>query len=310
MNTQAAVRMLLSEAARLRLAPALAQAAGSRPLHFVQPGEGEADLAFVSRDVTGLSTKHRVTPETQRFYDALRAATALQWVHVHSAGADRPVYLELHGRGVALTTSAGANADVVAQTALAGLLALARRFPQLQAAQRAHRWAPLIETGLPRDLRGQTAVVVGWGGIGQYLGAMLQALGLQVVAVRRQSAPPQGSLETVSYDDLDAVLPRADWLILACPLTDRTRQLIGARGARAPAVWRAPDQCGARGRRRRGGARGGAAHRPPGRRPPRCVRPRTAGAGLAAVGPAQCHCDTAQCGLFRCQRRARRRSLH
>ncbi|NMM76724.1 D-2-hydroxyacid dehydrogenase [Acidovorax sp. SRB_24] len=229
MNTGAAVRILLSEAARLRLAPALVQAAGSRPLHFVQPGEGEADLAFVSRDVTGLSTKHRVTPETQAFYDALRAASALQWVHVHSAGADRPVYLELHGRGVALTTSAGANADVVAQTALAGLLALARRFPQLQAAQRAHQWAPLIQTGLPRDLRGQTAVVVGWGGIGQYLGTMLQALGLHVVAVRRQSAPPHGGLETVSYDELDAVLPRADWLILACPLTGRTRQLIGAR---------------------------------------------------------------------------------
>ncbi|MDR0225958.1 MAG: D-2-hydroxyacid dehydrogenase [Burkholderiaceae bacterium] len=223
------MRILLSAEAGHRLAPVLEQAAPGRNLQIVLPGDGDADLAFVSRDVTGLSTKHRVTAETQRFYDALRAAPSLQWLHVHSAGADRPIYRELLARGVALTTSAGANADVVAQTALAGLLALARRFPQLQAAQRARQWTPLIQTGLPRDLRGQTAVIVGWGGIGQQLGAVLQLLGLQVVAVRREAAAPRAGLQTVSYDGLDTVLPRADWLILACPLTERTQQLVDAR---------------------------------------------------------------------------------
>lgn len=231
MSTPQAIRILLSDQARQRLAPVLEQAAQGQALRFVGPGGGDADLAFVSRDVTGLSTKHRVMPGTQRFYEALRAAPCLQWLHVHSAGADRPVYRELLARGVALTTSAGANADVVAQTALAGLLSLARRFPQLQAAQRARQWAPLIQTGLPRDLRGQTAVIVGWGGIGQQLGAVLQLLGLRVVAVRRQAAAPEEGLQTttIAYEDLAAVLPRTDWLVLACPLTDRTQQLIDAR---------------------------------------------------------------------------------
>ena len=59
-------------------------------------------------------------------------------MHTHSAGADRPIYGELRARGVAVTTSSGANAAVVAQTALAGMLALARRFPQLMQAQREH----------------------------------------------------------------------------------------------------------------------------------------------------------------------------
>ncbi len=52
----------------------------------------DADVAFVSRDVTGLSTKHAVLPETQVFYDAMLGAPSLRWVHLHSAGADRPVY--------------------------------------------------------------------------------------------------------------------------------------------------------------------------------------------------------------------------
>jgi phosphoglycerate dehydrogenase-like enzyme len=221
------LRLLLSDPARERLGTRLGAAVV--PLSLDEAAAGAPfDLAFVSRDVTGLSTKHQVLPGTQRFYDALLASSALRWVHVHSAGADRPVFLELRARGVQVTTSAGTNAAVVAQTALAGVLALARQFPRLLAAQREARWAPLIGSGLPRDLAGQTAVIVGWGAIGRQLGAWLAALGLHVVAVRRERAGPVGGVETVAYDDLPAVLPRADWLVLACPLTERTHGLVDA----------------------------------------------------------------------------------
>jgi phosphoglycerate dehydrogenase-like enzyme len=129
---------------------------------------------------------------------------------------------------VALSSSAGTNAAVVAQSALAGMLALARRLPQLMSAQRAHVWAPLIKTGLPRDLGGQTAVIVGWGGIAQQLGAVLRLLGLRVVVVRSSATPAGESIETVAYEAIHSVLPQADWLLLACPLTDRTHGLISA----------------------------------------------------------------------------------
>ncbi|MDB5730368.1 MAG: putative D-2-hydroxyacid dehydrogenase, partial [Variovorax sp.] len=188
----------------------------------------DADVAFVSRDVTGLSTKHQVLPDTQRFYDGLLNAPSLRWLHIHSAGADRLIYLDLRQRGVEVTTSSGANAGVVVQTALAAMLALARRFPQLMTAQRDRRWAPLMGSGLPRDLAGQTAVIVGWGPIGQGLGALLRMLGLRVRVVRGSSAPVDRGTETVTFEDIGRVLPQADWLVLACPLTSRTRHLIDA----------------------------------------------------------------------------------
>jgi phosphoglycerate dehydrogenase-like enzyme len=223
------LRLLLSERAREQLAPAIARVLGGRSHAFVTAAPGvDADVAFVSRDVTGLSTKHAVLPETQVFYDAMLGAPSLRWVHLHSSGADRPVFVELRRHGVRLSTSSGANAAIVAQTALAGLLALARRFPQLMAAQRAHRWTPLIGSGLPRDLAGQTAVVVGWGPIGRQLGALLELLGLKLIVVRSSAAPAGPGIETVAFEDLPTVLPRADWLILACPLTDRTRRLVDA----------------------------------------------------------------------------------
>lgn len=226
-----ALRILLSPPARERLAPAIAAALDGAPHALVTVDDAEAaaaDLAFVSRDVTGLSTKHQVLPATARFYDALAAAPGLRWIHTHAAGADRPVLLAARARGVLVTTSSGANAAVVAQSALAGMLALARHLPQLLAAQRERRWAPLIGAGLPRDLAGQTAMVVGWGPIGRQIGRLLRALGLRVVAVRHGTQPAGDGIPTVGYDALGAVLPRADWLVLACPLTERTRGLIGA----------------------------------------------------------------------------------
>jgi phosphoglycerate dehydrogenase-like enzyme len=145
-------------------------------------------------------------------------------VHVHSAGADRPIFPELLLRGVKVTTSSGASAPIVAHSALGGLLALARRFPELFDAQRQHAWRPQLSHA-PRDLRGQTALVVGYGPIGQRLCRLLEALEMKVITVRRKRT----SEDSISFDQLDDYLPRADWLILACPLTNVTERLIDAR---------------------------------------------------------------------------------
>jgi phosphoglycerate dehydrogenase-like enzyme len=233
------LRILMSGDARQAVAVQVASVLAARPHEYVEPGD-DADIAFVSRDVTGRSTKGRVLPDTQRFYDALLAAPSLRWVHIHSAGADRPVYVELRRRGVDVTTSSGANAGVVVQTAVAGLLALGRRLPRLMAAQRRREWAPLESTGLPRDLAGQTAVIVGWGPIGQGLATVLLALGLKVAVVRSSDAPvgdrpgdASGAvIDVASFENIGRLLPRADWLVLACPLTPRTTRLVDAAALR------------------------------------------------------------------------------
>lgn len=188
----------------------------------------QVDAAFISRDITGLSLKHVVLEELAACYRVLRHSPQLSWVHTHSAGADRPIYAELSARGVAVSTSSGANAEVVAQTALAGLLALSRRFPQLMAAQARREWAPLMAGPLPPDLAGQTVVLVGWGPIAQRIQPVLALLGVQVVVVRRTAEPAGPDIETVAFTALRDVLPRAQWVLLACPLTPQTHGLIDA----------------------------------------------------------------------------------
>ena len=230
MTTQAP-RILLSEHTAQELAPQLTEIFGPGGYSHVTAGDihagtADADICFVSREITGNSTKQNILPDTQYFYDALRASKTLRWIQVHSAGADRQIFLDLIARGVTLTTSSGASASLVAQTALTGLLSLSRRFPQLAAAQRAHIWAPFFKTGLPPDLEGQTALIVGWGPIGQKLGAWLGALGLNIIVVRQSAQSSIEGARVISFSDFATNLPQADWLVLACPLTAQTTNLV------------------------------------------------------------------------------------
>ncbi|WGJ90159.1 D-2-hydroxyacid dehydrogenase [Achromobacter mucicolens] len=235
MSTPQPLRILMSASTRDRIGDAISQALNGRPFEAVIAAQAhgnepaDVDVAFISRDVTGLSTKHRVLEPLEAFYVTLRRSPKLAWVHVHSAGADRPIFGELKARGVRVTTSSGANAQVVAQTALAAILSLAREFPRLFDAQRARTWTPLIGGLLPRDLAGQTAVIVGWGPIGQTLAGYLRMLGLNVIAVRSAATPPADGVETYAFEGLARIAGRADWLVLACPLSDRTRGLVNAR---------------------------------------------------------------------------------
>jgi D-2-hydroxyacid dehydrogenase (NADP+) len=229
------VRLLLSAAALAEHGEALASlgaAAGRtlRPAPLEDAADDPAaqvDVAWITRDVTGLSTKHAVIEPLAGCYRVLRRSSSLRWVHTHSAGLDRPIYPELMARGVAVTASPGANADVVAQTALGAVLALARRFPQLMAAQAQRRWAPLVAGPLPPDLAGQQVVLVGWGAIARRLQPWLAMLGLKVSVVRRCAEPAGPGIETLRYADLPRALPSAQWLILACPLSTETRSLVG-----------------------------------------------------------------------------------
>ena len=228
--TRKPLRILLSAQASSQHAAAIAACLPQVPYDLILPVSEpiDVDVAFISRDVTGLSTKHAVLSDTLRFYNALLNAPSLRWVHVHSAGLDRPVLLELAARGVQVTASSGANAEVVAHSALAGILALARRLPQLAKAQRRHAWEPLIGGDPPPDLPGQRAVVVGWGAIGKHIARLLSAFGVQVSVVRRSAKLADGAADTVAFEDIGQLLPSAQWLVLACPLTERTRGLIDA----------------------------------------------------------------------------------
>jgi phosphoglycerate dehydrogenase-like enzyme len=178
-------------------------------------------LAFFSPDVF---------PDLSRpFVSAIYRSPNLRWLQVFNAGVDHDFFQTVMQRGVRLSTAAGTSAEPIALTAIAALLFLARGFPHWIDAQRRRAWETLPSEQVPHDLRGQTLLVVGLGGIGAEIARLGRALGLHVVGVRRSPRRPDDPVdELYTPDRLPELLPRADWLALACPLTPETRGLIDA----------------------------------------------------------------------------------
>lgn len=166
---------------------------------------------------------------SRQFFSTVRKAPKLGWMQLFNAGVDHPIYAEMLARGVRLTTASGAASVPIAQTAIMGLLMLARNVPRWLAAQREHRWAPLRGADVPRDLAGQTIVVLGLGRIGSEIARLAKALGLTVVGVRRGPRRAEDPVhEVCTPAQLPAALARADWLAIACPLNAETRGLMDA----------------------------------------------------------------------------------
>ena len=219
------LRLLISAEA-LRVAGALPS--GVAPvIATVGLSPGQFQAAFLSRDLNLGGARDAPAPAFAHFVQALLDEPALRWLHVNSAGADRPQYKTLMARGVQVTTSAGANALGVAQSAVGAVLALSRRFPEFWAAHGRREWRAATMP-FPPDLQGQSALVVGLGPVGLEAGRLLGAVGLRVTGLSRsmRAAPPDGFATTGLYDDLAVLLPKTDWLVLCCPLSDITRGLL------------------------------------------------------------------------------------
>jgi phosphoglycerate dehydrogenase-like enzyme len=82
---------------------------------------------------------------------------------------------------------------------------------------------------LPVDLFGQTAVIVGRGPIGNGIAKILMAMGVRCIQIRFSEEFGDNALpgaESRHISELKSVLGEANWLVLACPLSSLTRQLI------------------------------------------------------------------------------------
>ena len=121
--------------------------------------------------------------------------------------------------GVMLVNCSGAHGGATAEIAIAGLLALYRRLPEIFVNNAARNW-----TLLPGEtVNGQTAVVIGAGDVGHCLATRLQALGARVDVAARTARDG-----VIALADAVAGLAAYDIVALATPLTEATRGLVDA----------------------------------------------------------------------------------
>jgi phosphoglycerate dehydrogenase-like enzyme len=120
----------------------------------------------------------------------------------------------------------------MAEHTLGVILMFERKLHLSRDAQRERRWVqePLFREAPPLgELGGKILGLVGLGAIGSALAVRARALGIEVIAVRRHPKPDPAPADAQwGTDRLSELLERADWLVLAAPLTTETRGFIGA----------------------------------------------------------------------------------
>ncbi|WP_420606100.1 D-2-hydroxyacid dehydrogenase [Novosphingopyxis sp.] len=171
---------------------------------------GEAEIAWLDMN------------DKKAMRAAVDAAEKLQWLFTIYAGLDHFPTEGLAERGVKLTNGVGINTIAVAEYAVLGMLALAKRYDEVVRLADRQEW-PRDPPG-NRELYGSKALILGYGAIGEAIGDRLKAFGVDVTGVARTPRPDRG---VIGQDEWRAKLGEYDWLVVALPATGETEQLIG-----------------------------------------------------------------------------------
>jgi phosphoglycerate dehydrogenase-like enzyme len=147
----------------------------------------------------------------------LARSGALRWLHAPAAGVGAYLTPSLLRRPVVLTNSRGVHAVPIAEHTVGMLVALARGFrgaiaDQITTGLDRERW--WVGSGRPRELRGSTLGLFGYGAIGREIARRALAFGMRVIAVRRRpESAPAWDPDLLRALDLPAEEPRVDVIL-------------------------------------------------------------------------------------------------
>lgn len=161
------------------------------------------------------------------------AGKKLRWVHTGTAGVATMLFDEMRTGDVVLTNAAGLYGPSIAEYVLGGVLYFLRAFDLAAVMKRNRHWdqtAFATQRAMARELDECSVLVVGAGGIGSEIATRFTALGSHVVGIRRRPAlgVPEGFAEIHGPDAIDQLMPDADVIVLATPLTPETRAVLSA----------------------------------------------------------------------------------
>lgn len=154
--------------------------------------------------------------------DAIVNFPSLKWVHVGGAGIDHLGNWD--DARLTVTNSSGIHKELMAQYVMAAMVLFTQHLALYLRQQRQHHWQR-------RDcinLRGKTAVIAGFGSIGQEIGRVARTFGMRVIGIRTRPKAAENADAVWPVDRLEEAAGLADFFILSLPLTAKTRGLIGA----------------------------------------------------------------------------------
>ncbi len=221
-----------------------APARSSKPLKVIIPPTGPKELAELKAAAPGIelvacrneeeaiaqasdadAVYALITPQV------IHAGKSLRWVQQPSAGVEHLLEIpELMDRDIILTNMQRAYGPEIADQAIAYLLAFTRSLAHFIRAQPRQEWRSRGPAVVLDELSGKTLLVIGLGGIGSEIARRAAGFAMRVLATDPKVWERPFFVDELHKPDAFAgLLPRADVVASAVPLTKATRKMIGAR---------------------------------------------------------------------------------
>ncbi|ELZ05552.1 D-isomer specific 2-hydroxyacid dehydrogenase NAD-binding protein [Natrialba asiatica DSM 12278] len=176
----------------------------------------ERELVPQARVVTGITIEEALLDRAERL--ELFACTF--------AGTDHVPMEALAEHGVAVTNAGGIHAPGIAEQSIANMLVFARNLHEGWRRKQNGEWRHFQS----HEFTGSTVTVVGLGSIGQEIVRRLQGFEVETIGIRYTPSKGGPTDEVLGFEaeDIHEAFARSEYVVLACPLNDLTRGLVGA----------------------------------------------------------------------------------
>src|SRR5262245_3839950 len=216
-----APKVLISDA----LSPAAVQIFKDRGVEVdFQPklGGDKEKLAELVGDFDGLAIRSatKVTPKI------LEKAKRLRVIGRAGIGVDNVDIPAATAKGIIVMNTPFGNSITTAEHAITLMLSLARQIPQADASTQAGKWEKNKFMGV--EITGKTLGIIGCGNVGSIVADRAIGLKMKVIAYDPFLSPERAMALGVEKIDLSDLIRRADFITLHTPLTDKTRNILGA----------------------------------------------------------------------------------
>ncbi len=159
--------------------------------------------------------------------ERVRKMKKLSFVQSGLAGVNHIPFSEM-GEDVVVCSNAGGYSDEVGEFAWALIMAASKGIVKsYRGVGEGHTWAPLELGKKIVVLRGKVLGILGYGGIGRSIARIGKGLGVKVMALTRKGTTEEGVITVSGDDGLKRILSESDVVVLALPLNNSTRGLIG-----------------------------------------------------------------------------------
>ncbi|ESS10896.1 MAG: phosphoglycerate dehydrogenase related dehydrogenase [uncultured archaeon A07HR60] len=128
----------------------------------------------------------------------------------------------LRDQDTAVTNASGVHGPNIGEYVVGSMVLFARRFRQAWRQQDRREWRSFQTT----EVKGSTVTVVGLGSIGSAVVDRLQGFDVNTIGVRYTPSKGGPTDEVFGFDQIHQALAKSDYVVLACPLTDTTADLI------------------------------------------------------------------------------------